>query len=121
MSGDITDCRAGIENTMEIDAGLDIGSVKILMEYHHIHIYFDNDTQLYTGRYPYGYLPILFVCVDRWTEDNGKKGVSVAVFSCYAGRLRYAGHLLRAYVATQRTLAPVTVRQHDSTATNLEN
>ena len=36
-----------------------------------------------------GYLPILFVCVDRWTEDNGKKGVGVAVFLCYAGRLRY--------------------------------
>ena len=56
------------------------------------------------------------MCVDRWTEDNRKKGIGVAVFSCYAGRLRYAGHLLRAYVATQRTLAPVTVRQHDSTA-----
>ena len=60
------------------------------------------------------------MCVDRWTEDNGKKGVSVAVFLCYAGRLRYAGHLLRAYVAMQRTLAPVTVRRHDSTATTIK-
>ena len=54
----------------------------------------------------------LFVCVDRWTEDNGKKGVSVAVFLCCAGRLCYA--VLRAYVAAAhpcpRHCAPT--RQH---------
>ena len=59
------------------------------------------------------------MCVDRWTEDNGKKGVSVAVFSCCAGRLRYVGSAtcLCSYAAHP---CPVTVRRHDSTATTIE-